>query len=78
MNWRAEQFKTLGGKALTPRQREIVQLLCDGLPPKGVAYELKLSPKTVYSHLSVIMHWLGIKRMAHLAHWAIREGVTNL
>jgi DNA-binding NarL/FixJ family response regulator len=63
---------------LTPREREVVQLLAEGMPTKVVAAELGLSAKTVESHRKSIMMKLGIGSLAELTKYAVREGITSL
>jgi two-component system response regulator NreC len=63
---------------LTSREREILQLIAEGHTTKDIAKELHLSPKTVDSHREHIMEKLGIRNVASLTKYAIREGLTDL
>jgi DNA-binding NarL/FixJ family response regulator len=45
---------------LTPRQREVLRLVADGLTDRGIAAALRVSPRTVESHVSAILHKLGV------------------
>ncbi|MCC7041640.1 MAG: response regulator transcription factor [Burkholderiales bacterium] len=63
--------------ALTPRQREIVRLLADGLSAKEIARKLDLSSRTVESHKYQIMETLGAKSSAELIRVAIRHGIVD-
>jgi DNA-binding NarL/FixJ family response regulator len=63
---------------LTPRQREILQLLAEGLSSKEIAARLSLSVKTVDSHRAQLMERLGINDVAGLVRYAIRTGLTTL
>jgi len=64
--------------ALSPREREILQLIAEGKAIKEVAARLGLSRKTVENHRSHIMDKLGINSTAGLTKYAIREGLTSL
>jgi len=67
-----------GGRALTPREREILQLVADGKNSKEIASLLKLSVKTVDTHRRQVMEKLKLYSVAELTHYAIREGMTVL
>lgn len=58
---------------LTPRQREVLQLLAEGRPMKEVADILKLEPRTVAFHKYRIMAALRLKSNAELVQYAIRN-----
>jgi DNA-binding NarL/FixJ family response regulator len=60
-------------RALTGREREIVELLSAGRSNKGVATQLKISVKTVETHRSAIMRKLGFKSITQLVRYAIRN-----
>ena len=64
--------------ALTPREREVLQLLAEGKATKQVASRLDVSVKTVETHRSRLMAKLGIHSIAELTKYAIREGLTSL
>jgi len=61
---------------ITPRQREIWQLLAEGRTPKEIAYMIRLSVRTVEFHKYRLMKRLGIRSNAELAAIAIRHGLT--
>jgi DNA-binding NarL/FixJ family response regulator len=63
---------------LTPREREILQLVADGGSSKEIAHLLGLSVKTVDTHRRQLMDKLQIDSVAELTHFAIREGLTTL
>jgi DNA-binding NarL/FixJ family response regulator len=63
--------------ALTPREREVLQLLSEGKATKHIASLLKVSVKTVETHRSRIMDKLGVYSVAGLTKYAIREGLTD-
>ena len=62
---------------LTPRQREVVQLLAEGKSTNEIASELYVSPKTVETHRHHIMSKLGVDSLAELVKYAIHEGLTS-
>ncbi len=61
-----------GGSPLTPRQREVLQLIAEGRTMKEVAGILHISPRTAESHKYEIMQALGVKTTADLIQYAIR------
>jgi DNA-binding NarL/FixJ family response regulator len=63
---------------LTPREVEILQLICDGKSNKEIANELDLSVNTVAVHRANIMDALGIHKTAELVVYAIRNGLVNV
>ncbi|MFO7445617.1 MAG: response regulator transcription factor [Ignavibacteriaceae bacterium] len=62
---------------LTPRQREILQLIVEGNSTKEIAYKLNLSVKTVETHRMQLMERLGIKDVTGLVRYAIRAGIIT-
>jgi len=62
-------------KTLTPRQREVVQLLAEGKPMKEVATILNITPRTVAFHKYRIMEALNIRSNAELIEFAIKSGI---
>jgi DNA-binding NarL/FixJ family response regulator len=62
---------------LTPRQREILQLIAEGQSTKEMAQRLRISAKTVESHRAQIMERLDIRHVAGLVRYAIRIGLAN-
>jgi DNA-binding NarL/FixJ family response regulator len=63
---------------LTPREREVLQALSEGLSTKEIACRLSVSVKTVETYRSQIMEKLDIHSVAELTKYAIREGITSL
>lgn len=61
---------------LTPRQREVLKRVAEGRSTKEIAYELKLSVKTVETHRAQIMERLGIRDVAGLVRYAMRAGLV--
>ena len=64
-----------GLDALTPRQREILQLVAEGLGTRQIAERLFLSVKTVETHRAQIMQRLDIRDVPGLVRFAIRHGL---
>jgi DNA-binding NarL/FixJ family response regulator len=62
--------------ALTPRQRQILQLVVEGLGTRQIAERLYLSVKTVESHRMQMMQRLGIFDVPGLVRFAIRNGLV--
>ena len=63
---------------LTDREREVLQLMAEGMTSKGIANQLNLSIKTIETHRMKIMEKLNIHTVAELTKYAIREGLTSL
>lgn len=61
---------------LTPRQREIVQLIAEGKTTKDIAYLLGLSAKTVDAHRAQLMDKLGLHDVPGLVRYAMRAGIV--
>jgi len=64
-------------KRLTPRELEVLQLICDGLSNKDIAVRLKLSANTVAVHRANIMATLGVHKTAELVVYALQHGLVN-
>ena len=69
--------KNNGSVKLTGRQREILQLVAEGHTTKSIAYNLKVSNKTVESHRQQLMQKLDIHSVAELTRYALQEGLTT-
>lgn len=63
---------------LSAREREVLQLVSEGLSTKEVASRLHLSAKTIETHRRQIMDKLDIHNVAGLVKLALREGLTTL
>jgi DNA-binding NarL/FixJ family response regulator len=63
---------------LSPREREVLQLVAEGLTTKDIALKLHISVKTVETHRKQIMDKLEIRSVAELTKYAVREGLTSL
>jgi DNA-binding NarL/FixJ family response regulator len=66
------------GSVLTPRELEVLQLICDGKSNREIAATLDLSVNTVAVHRANIMNALGIHKAAELVVYAIRNGLVRL
>ena len=64
--------------ALTPRAREVLQLLAEGMNTKQLASHLNISVKTVEAHRRQIMEKLNLHSIAELTKYAIRTGLTSV
>lgn len=62
---------------LTSREREVLQLVAEGLSSKEIASCLGVSTRTVESHRAKVMDKLGIHKVSGLVRFAIREGLLN-
>ena len=63
---------------LTPREREVIQLLAEGKTSKEVAVALKLSVKTAETHRTNLMRKLDLHSVADLTLYAIRNGIVQI
>jgi DNA-binding NarL/FixJ family response regulator len=62
---------------LTPRQREVLQLIAEGNTTKAIARKLDIGTKTVEAHRAQLMEALEIHDIAGLVRYAIRMGVIT-
>jgi len=80
--FQAMQDEPQGGRdpaaKLTPRQREILQLLAEGRSAKEIAETLAISPRTVEFHKYQMMETLGLHHSAELVHFAIKHGIVAI
>jgi DNA-binding NarL/FixJ family response regulator len=67
-----------GDSPLTPREREVLQLIAEGNNAKNIAFLLNLNVKTVDAHRQQIMKKLKLQSVAELTRYAIKEGVTSI
>jgi DNA-binding CsgD family transcriptional regulator len=86
--WRVEQLRAVerrlglgpepsGPAALTPREREVIVLLAEGLTNSQLAERLYISPRTAAVHVSNILAKLGMASRTEVAAWAVRTGLTD-
>jgi len=62
---------------LTPREMEVLQLICKGLSNKEIAAQLKVSANTVAVHRASIMNTFGVHKTAELVMYALQNGLVN-
>jgi DNA-binding NarL/FixJ family response regulator len=65
------------GSRITPRQREVLQLIAEGRTMKEVASILNISPRTAETHKYDMMEILGVKTTAALIQYALRERLVS-
>jgi DNA-binding NarL/FixJ family response regulator len=65
------------GHRLSPREREIVQLLCEGKSNKEIAEMLGISVRTAETHRASILRKLNVESVAGLVRYAIRNGIIE-
>jgi DNA-binding NarL/FixJ family response regulator len=66
------------GDQLSPRQREVLQLIAEGLSTKEIARRLDLSVKTVDTHRSSLMKQLEVHEVTGLVRYAMKIGLISL
>jgi DNA-binding NarL/FixJ family response regulator len=69
----AERHETRPASGLTPREREVLAMVAEGLPNKLIARRLEISEKTVKAHLTRIFERLGVSDRTQAALWAKRH-----
>jgi DNA-binding NarL/FixJ family response regulator len=62
---------------LTPRELQVLQLICDGLSNREIAARLGLSANTIAVHRARIMNALGVHKTAELVMYALQHGLIN-
>lgn len=67
-----------GVESLTPREREVLQLIAEGYTNQGIANTLFISVKTVEAHKAHIMAKLHARNRTDLIRYAIRKGIVRL
>jgi DNA-binding NarL/FixJ family response regulator len=67
-----------GARELSPRQREVLQLLAEGRTMKEIAGILKITARTVAFHKYGMMEDLGIKSTAELVQYAVKARIVSL
>jgi DNA-binding NarL/FixJ family response regulator len=74
---RASRARAGGPAGLTVRESEVLALLAQGLPNKGIARELGISPKTVGKHVERVYSKLGVSNRAGAAMHAMQHGLVG-
>ena len=62
---------------ISPREREVLGLLLDGMPNKLIARRLEISEKTVKSHLTSIFRVIGVNDRVQAILWVERHGLRR-
>lgn len=78
---RAQQRSAKGGEGydpLTPREREVMQLVAEGEPNKTIAKRLGIAVRTVEAHRASIMRKLNLEDQAGLVRYAVRRGMVSI
>ncbi|HEY1945992.1 MAG TPA: response regulator transcription factor [Bryobacteraceae bacterium] len=73
----AQNPRELFGTALTPRQRQVLQLVAEDKSTKETAAILHISVKTVDFHKARIMEEVGLRTTAELTRYAIEHGIVG-
>jgi two-component system, NarL family, response regulator NreC len=66
------------GSILTPRQREILRLLAEGVAAREIAPHFNVSIKTIETHRRNMMGKLNVRSIAELTKYAVREGLVSI
>jgi DNA-binding NarL/FixJ family response regulator len=74
----AKSAAASGSLPLSDREREVLQLIAEGVNTKEIASRLRLSVKTIETHRKRMMDRLGLHSVAGLTKFAVREGLTSL
>lgn len=75
---RPPESNTLDKGVLTPREREVIQLVAEGKSTKEVATTLSLSVKTAETHRTNLMRKLDLHSVADLTLYAVRNGIVQV
>jgi HD-GYP domain-containing protein (c-di-GMP phosphodiesterase class II) len=73
---RTSRVRAGGPAGLTAREEEVLTLLAQGLPNKGIARQLGISPKTVGNHVEHVYSKLGVSNRAGAAMYAMQYGIA--
>lgn len=73
-----EESESSAQTVLTPREREVLQLVAEGKSTKEVAIMLKLSVKTAETHRTNLMRKLNLHSVADLTLYAVRNGIVQI
>ncbi|HEU5001867.1 MAG TPA: response regulator transcription factor [Actinomycetota bacterium] len=69
--------RALGSESLTPREKEVLRLLSEGLSARQMARQLKLSERTVNTHVANVYRKLAVSNRVQAVRQAIRLGLVN-
>ena len=62
---------------LSPREREVLAMVAQGLPNKLIARRLEISEKTVKAHLTSVFRRIGVTDRTQAALWAAEQGLGS-
>jgi two-component system, LuxR family, secretion system response regulator SsrB len=62
----------------TPRELEVLELICDGRSTREIAGLLRLSEKTVACHRGKLLEKAAVHDAVHLFRWAIEQGYVSV
>lgn len=71
------QLEDPGGPKLTPREQQVLKLIADGYSNTEIAERLVVSPSTVHSHRTNLMHKLNLTSRHELVQYARRHGLIR-
>ena len=74
---RVNRTRAGGPAGLTARESDVLALLAQGMPNKGIARELGLSPKTVSNHIEHVYSKLGVSNRTGAAMYAMQHGIVG-
>jgi DNA-binding NarL/FixJ family response regulator len=74
----AQAYDDSGQRILTPREREVIQLVAEGKTTKEIALALELSVKTAETHRTNLMRKLDLHSIADLTLYAVRNGIVQI
>ena len=77
-SYRYQGNETSAFETLTPREREVLQLVAEGQSTKKIATRMNHSSKTIEFHRHRVMKKLDLNNIAELTKYAIRSGITTL
>lgn len=72
----AAKPSSLGDASLTPREREVLQLLAEGRRNKDIARQLDVTVKTVETHRAAVMRKIGAETVADVVRYAVRNRIV--
>jgi DNA-binding NarL/FixJ family response regulator len=73
-----DAVSTPDAELLTPREREIIQMIAEGLSSKQVALKLNISLKTVETHRTSLMRKIGAHTVADVVRYAIKNDISSV
>jgi DNA-binding NarL/FixJ family response regulator len=73
-----QEYDDSGQHILTPREREVIQLVAEGKTTKEIALALELSVKTAETHRTNLMRKLDLHSIADLTLYAVRNGIVQI